>query len=159
MLVTENTKRRNVKMKARKCLTILTTSALCVLTVMALCSMGAQSVAPLDTAPAGYTCTVARANAGLGDSYVKLTNLDGNPCFALKWFRLPKEQASEMMTTATEAIRGGRALYVSVDIHDGIFPQIQTMHLSTEASTSPVPEEKGFFQLCQTVRAKCSALL
>ncbi|MDY6989487.1 MAG: hypothetical protein SWQ30_15685 [Thermodesulfobacteriota bacterium] len=146
-------------MKARRCLTILTTSVLSVFTVMALCSMGAQSVAPVDTAPVGYTCFVTRANAGLGDSYVKLTNLDGNPCFALKWFRLPKGQASEMMTTATEAIGKGQALYVSVDIHDGIFPQIQTMDLNTEASTSPVPEQKGFFQLCRMVRAKCSALL
>jgi len=145
-------------MKARKCFTILTTTALCVLTVMALHSMGAQSVAPLNRATAEYACTVTRANAALGHSYVKLTNLDGNPCFALKWFRLPKEQASEMMTTAMKAMDSGQALCVSVDIHDGIFPQIQTMHLNTKAS-SPVPEKKGFFQICQTVCAKCSALL
>ncbi|MDY6952718.1 MAG: hypothetical protein SWE60_14500 [Thermodesulfobacteriota bacterium] len=146
-------------MKAKKCFAILTTTALCVLTVMALSSMGADSFPASNTASTGYTCTVSRANAGLGDSYIKLTNLDGNPCFALKWFRLPKEQATDMIATAAEAMSSGQTLYVSVDIHDGIFPQIETMHLNPEASTSPVPKEKGFFQLCQMVRAKCRALL
>ena len=158
MLVSKDSKRRNVKMKSKKCLTVLTTTALSVLTVLALCSMAAQSVPPLDTAPAGYACKITRANAGLSDSYVKLTTLDGNPCFALKWFRLPKEQASEMMDKATQALRGGQPLYVHVDVHEGVFPQIQTLGLNTE-NTSAAHQQRGLLQICQTVGAKCRALL
>jgi hypothetical protein len=148
-----------MKMTAKKCFKILTMTALCVLTVMALRSRGAQSVVRLEADHAGYTCTLTRAIAGWDNSYIKLTNLEGSPRFALKWFRLPKEQEAEMMVTAIEAMRTGQADYVHADIHDGIFPHIQTMHLKPNTSTNPEGEENGFSRICQMVRAGSRAML
>jgi hypothetical protein len=146
-------------MTARRFLKMVTIAALCVCTVMAFQSMGAQPAVRPDGDQAGYTCTVTRASAGWNNSYVKLTNVKGNPGFALKWFRLPDGQAEEMMVTAAEAMHTGQTLFVEVDIHDGIFPQVETLQLEQEKNTNVAGEKRGFLRICRLVRAKSNAIL
>lgn len=133
-------------MKARKWVKILSMMVLCVLTVIALRSMGspvvitadANRVVPTNVGDSWYACTVAQANAGSDSSYVKLTNVDGAPCFALKWFILPERQKAEMIAAATHAMCSGQEVYVNVDIYNGIFPEIRGLSVEPKENTNRV---------------------
>lgn len=146
-------------MTARKCFKVITMTALFVCTVMAFHGMGAQSAVLPDGHQAGYTCAVTRISAGWNDSYVKLTNVEGHPRFALKWFRLPKGQEEAMIVKATEAMGTDQTLFVQADIYDGIFPQIQTMQLKQERAGNLPGEGNGFLQICRLVSAKSGSIL
>jgi hypothetical protein len=140
------TKGRMMKMKARNWVKILSMMILCALTVVALRGMGSPVVATADAhrvvpANAGdpwYACTVARANSGADSGYVKLTNVGGDPCFALKWFTLPEGQKVEMIAAATHAMDTGQEVYVNVDIYNGVLPEIRGMSVEPKKGANHV---------------------
>ena len=77
-----------------------------------------------------FVCQVHAAGMSIGGALmINLTEVDGAPAFANKWFTTIDLTKKEMLATVLTALATGQNLWVAVDPLESGFPVIDTVFL------------------------------